>query len=121
MDGDEFFAWVYWWYEEVKNKSNGPWLLILDNCSGHDELQELENVTYFFLPANTTATYQPLDQGVISQTKIKYRSIICAKLLISSPECSSPITVLLEIDISEMRSQDTCNTHVCKLSHSTHM
>ncbi len=28
---------------------------------------------------------------------------------------------LLEIDISEMRSQDTCNTHVCKLSHSTHM
>ncbi len=28
---------------------------------------------------------------------------------------------VLEIDISEMRSQDTCNTHVCKLSHSTHM
>ncbi len=28
---------------------------------------------------------------------------------------------ILEIDISEMRSQDTCNTHVCKLSHSTHM
>ncbi len=27
---------------------------------------------------------------------------------------------VLEIDISEMRSQDTCNTHVCKLSHSTH-
>ncbi len=29
--------------------------------------------------------------------------------------------LLLEIDISEMRSQDTCNTRVCKLSHSTHM
>ncbi len=76
MDGDGFSAWVDWWYEEVINKSNGPWLLILDNFSGHDELQELENVTYVFLPANTTATYQPLDQGVISHTKIKYRSII---------------------------------------------
>ncbi len=30
-------------------------------------------------------------------------------------------TRLLDIDISEMRSQDTRNTHVCKLSHSTHM
>ncbi len=34
---------------------------------------------------------------------------------------SHTVTALLEIDISEMRSQDTCNTHVCKLSHSTHM
>ncbi len=70
MDGDEFSAWVDWWYEEVKNISNGPWLLILDNFSRHDELQELDGVTYFFLPAKTTAKYQPLDQGIISQAKI---------------------------------------------------
>ncbi len=31
------------------------------------------------------------------------------------------VTAVLEIDISEMRSQDTCNMHVGKLSHSTHM
>ncbi len=60
----------------MKKRSNGPRLLILDNFSGHDELQELDGVTYFFLPANTMAKDQPLDQGIISQAKIMYRSII---------------------------------------------
>ncbi len=60
----------------MKKRSNGPGLLILDNFSGQDELQELDGVTQFFLPANTTAKYQPLGQDILSQAKIKYRSII---------------------------------------------
>ncbi len=40
---------------------------------GHS-LPALDNVTYVFLPENTTATYQPLDQGTISKSEIKYRS-----------------------------------------------
>ena len=50
--------------------------MILDNCNGHEHLQELENVEYGFLPANTTALYQPMDQGLIAQTKIRYRSML---------------------------------------------
>ncbi len=40
---------------------------------------------------------------------------------IDDKELAMMVLNVLEIDISEMRSQDTCNTHVCKLSHSTHM
>ncbi len=43
-------------------------------------------------------------------------------LLIAGNDTAAILWIkMLEIDISEMRSQDTCNTHVCKLSHSTHM
>ena len=36
MDSDGLVDWLKWWYEEVKKKSTGPWLLIMDNCGGHE-------------------------------------------------------------------------------------
>ncbi len=74
MDSPGFTGWVQWWYEEVKKVSNGPWPLIIENFSNHDSLPALDNVKYVFLPEKTTATYQPLDQGIISKSKIKYLS-----------------------------------------------
>ncbi len=74
MDSPGFTYWVHWWYEEVKKVSNVPWLLIMDNFSGHYSPPALDNVKYVYLPVHTTATYQPLNQGIISKSKIKYRS-----------------------------------------------
>ncbi len=44
----------------------------MDNFSGHDSLPAWLNVKYVFLPENTAATYQPVDQGINSKSKIKY-------------------------------------------------
>ncbi len=49
-------------------------MYIIDYCSGHDSLPALDNIKYVLLPENATATYQPLDQGIISKSKLKYRS-----------------------------------------------
>ncbi len=74
MDSPGFTDWVQWWYEEVKKVSNGPWPLIMENFSSHDSLPALDNVKYVLLPEKITATYQPLDQEIISKSKIKYLS-----------------------------------------------
>ena len=72
MDGNPFRRWVLWWYGEVKKVSTGPWLLILENCGGHDSGITLPGLRIDFLPPNTTAIHQPLDMEIISTTKIKY-------------------------------------------------
>ncbi len=81
MDTERFIPWLQWWYSEVQKLSDGPWLLILDNCGSHIGLPELPGVTYFMLPANTTALYQPLDQGIIANTKTSYRAALLRKTI----------------------------------------
>ena len=73
MDANTFETWLHFWYAEVQTRSVGPWLLIMDNCSGHDLDFNLPNVRIECLPPNTTPLYQPLDLGLIAQTKIRYR------------------------------------------------
>lgn len=49
-------------------------LLTLDNCSAHSiGSLKLTNVKVIFFPANMTSRLQPLDQGIISIVKKKYR------------------------------------------------
>ena len=66
-----------WFFEVfvpfVKFRTDDPVLLIFDNCSSHKKL-EYDNITIIFLPPNVTSTTQPLDQGVISVVKRKYRT-----------------------------------------------
>eukprot|EP00171_Calliarthron_tuberculosum_P002782 IDg2782t1 len=76
MSTKGFVNWIHWWYEEVKKVSIGPWCLPMDSCEGHIKIHELNGITIVLLPANTTAVYQPLDQGLISMTKIQYRSLL---------------------------------------------
>ena len=76
MDSDGFVDWLKWWYEEVKKKSTGPWLLIMDNCGGHESEIILPGVRIELLPPRSTAKYQPLDLGLIAHSKIRYRSIL---------------------------------------------
>ena len=74
IDGSQFEIWLNWWYNEVQKRSNGPWLLLLDNCNGHDVNIDLPGVRVEFLPPNMTSKFQPLDMGLIAQAKIRYRS-----------------------------------------------
>eukprot|EP00171_Calliarthron_tuberculosum_P000673 IDg673t1 len=76
IDGEKFNDWIHWWYSEVKKITVGPWLLILDNCSGHELHNDLPGFRIVYLPPNYTAKYQPLDLGLISQSKIRYRSLL---------------------------------------------
>ena len=52
--------------------ANRKILLLLDNASCHDtaDVDNLSNVRLHFLPPNTTAVLQPLDQGIIYSLKV---------------------------------------------------
>ena len=78
MDSERFKDWLQFWYAEIQKESTGPWLLLLNNCSGHKDLPTLSGVSYQFLPANTTVHFQPVDQGIISATKKKFNAFFSA-------------------------------------------
>lgn len=56
-------------------------LLFLDNAASHPRDLNLRNITIYFLPPNTTAFCQPLDQGIIQNFKIRYRTRILKHIL----------------------------------------
>lgn len=47
--------------------------LVLDNLSCHADIQHPQ-VTVIELPPNTTAMYQPLDEGAIAQVRRRYKT-----------------------------------------------
>lgn len=52
-------------------------LFVIDNYPAHRDIRYLEEVKIFFLPANTTAISQPMDQRVIMETrKINYHHLL---------------------------------------------
>lgn len=60
------------WLDRKMGQSNRKILLFLDNAPSHPHIQ-LKNVQIQFLPPNTTALCQPMDQGIIQAMKLKYR------------------------------------------------
>ncbi|XP_011708346.1 PREDICTED: jerky protein homolog-like [Wasmannia auropunctata] len=72
-------------------------LLILDNAACHSNENELnsvnENFKVLFLPPNVTAVLQPMDQGVIEQTKRIYKKNVLRLLL----KENLPQTVFLKL------------------------
>eukprot|EP00171_Calliarthron_tuberculosum_P010303 IDg10303t1 len=76
VDGENFNDCIHWWYSEVKKITVGPWLLILDNCSRNELHYHLSGVRIVYLLPNSTAKYQLPDIGLISQSKIRYRSLL---------------------------------------------
>ena len=48
--------------------------LFLDNASSHPTV-EYSNVKLQFFPPNTTSVLQPMDQGIIQATKLKFRKL----------------------------------------------
>lgn len=64
-------------------KRNRKIILFMDNVGSHktENSIRLNNVRVEFLPANTTAKIQPLDQGIIRSFKALYRREIINELL----------------------------------------
>ena len=64
--------------KDLDKKLNSPAVLILDNFSGHniDEFDNLNFILPIFLPPNTTSKTPPLDAGIVSIFKFKYRQLL---------------------------------------------
>lgn len=60
-------------------------VLVLDNCSAHFNTEELKTsdgaIWTKFLPPNTTAIIQPMDQNVIQMVKSRYKQIMMREVL----------------------------------------
>jgi len=81
------------WNDELRLKKKKI-LLLVDNCPAHPSLQ-LEFIKLIFLPLNTTAVLQPMDQGVIRNLKAHYRNQLMLKVIGDiEKKVESKITVL---------------------------
>ncbi|KAJ8892539.1 hypothetical protein PR048_005120 [Dryococelus australis] len=55
--------------------ANRKVVLFVNNCPTHLELDNLRNIKLVFQPKNTTSMFQPLDQGIVQQVKLKFREM----------------------------------------------
>ena len=74
-----FEEWLNEWNAEL-SKVGRKIALVLDNAPCHPKLT-LSNIELVFLPPNTTSHLQPLDQGIIANFKVKYRTMYTTKHL----------------------------------------
>ncbi|KAH6948631.1 hypothetical protein HPB50_025410 [Hyalomma asiaticum] len=58
-------------------------LIVLDNASAHVDLDNLTAIKLLFLPPNTTALAQPLDQGIIRSVKQTTRKNLLRRMLLA--------------------------------------
>ena len=73
------------WLRKVNNSMRSDdrkIAMILDNFSGHPNLN-LSHVKLFFLPPNTTSMTQPMDAGIIKNLKHHYRRFLVRKRLLA--------------------------------------
>lgn len=73
---------------EQYSKENGipsKAILLLDNASAHTEYDNLStpNIRVLFLPPNSTAIAQPMDQSVIYPIKVNYRVKLLQRLMLA--------------------------------------
>lgn len=57
-------------------------LLFVDNCAAHGHIDKLNAIEMEFLPPNTTSVLQPMDQGVIQNLKVHYRSRLLSRVVL---------------------------------------
>lgn len=78
-----------------KNNLDFKAVLVLDNAPGHPcELEAMHpNIKVVFLPPNTTALLQPMDQGIIQAFKLYYirRTF---KIILDTMECDPDMNVM---------------------------
>lgn len=83
MTGDLFRKWLLKFDRRIELSTRRV-LLVVNKCSAHKVEVELKATRLVFLPANTTAALQPMDQGVIRNIKCFYsrhmmeRMVLCA-------------------------------------------
>jgi len=73
-DGHVFKRWFFEVFVPgLRTQTASQWFLILDNLSFHSEIGHPQ-VTIIQLPPNTMERYQPLDKGIIAETKRRYKT-----------------------------------------------
>nr|XP_057933526.1 tigger transposable element-derived protein 4-like [Doryrhamphus excisus] len=55
--------------------------LIVDNCSAHPNVEDLQAIKLVFLPENSTSDTQPMNRGIIRTLKFHYRKMLTRKKL----------------------------------------
>ncbi|KAF6512722.1 hypothetical protein HZS61_008940 [Fusarium oxysporum f. sp. conglutinans] len=93
--------WLLWFDGQMGGRKV---LLILDNFSAHEKavceaIEEnlLRNTRVVFLPANTTALFQPMDQGIINNLKTYYRKLWLEFILYMSFQGSDPLSSITQL------------------------
>lgn len=81
MTQELFEKWLRRTDKELQ-KQNRKVLLVLDNCTAHGVVKDLQAITLEFLPGNTTSILQPLDQGIIKNLKVLYRARVLSRMLV---------------------------------------
>ncbi|XP_072142055.1 tigger transposable element-derived protein 4-like [Dermacentor andersoni] len=73
------------WISKLDRKfasSNCKVLFLVDDCSAHVNVPALSAIRLAFLPANTTAVLQPMDQGIIKNVKVLYRRHLLERMIL---------------------------------------
>jgi hypothetical protein len=96
MTSDIFREWLQNFVKQVRSflktqSLDEKALLLMDNatchCPGEENIDtETGEFTIMFLPPNTTATIQPLDQNIIQLTKLAYRKSLLSHILSSDED-----------------------------------
>ena len=80
-------------------------LLLLDNAPAHPDesvlLSSDKSIKAMFLPPNTTALIQPMDQGELESLKRRYQKSLLRKLLLLDQEGDSMITFVKKINVKD--------------------
>lgn len=81
-------------------------LLLLDNAPAHPDAASLVSqegtIKAMYLPPNTTALFQPMDQGVLEAFKRRYRKAMLQKLLLEDQEGRSIIQFVKQINMKDV-------------------
>ena len=81
-------------------------LLLLDNAPSHPDVSTLVskdgNIKALYLPPNTTALFQPMDQGVIEAMKRRYQKALLQKLLLEDEEGRSIVQFVKQINMKDV-------------------
>lgn len=77
-------------------------LLFLDNAASHPRELQLRNIKVIFLPPNSTACCQPLDQGIIKNFKTWYRSLILKHVLARMDSVESATALVKSINLLDI-------------------
>lgn len=112
MTGQLFEEWVLKLDKHFQS-SGRKILLFIDNCPAHpkDVQRKLNAIELAFFPPNMTSKLQPLDQGVIQNLKVFYRSRIVKEALkrieanekqdITLLDCINHVTKAWDIHVSK--------------------
>lgn len=112
MDSDIFSDWFHKKFVPAVTKNQKEkglsvkGVLLLDNAPSHPDAATLVscdgNIKALYLPPNTTALFQPMDQGVIEALKRRYRKALLQKLLLEEEEGRSIIQFVKQINMKDV-------------------